>query len=610
MQKTTIARKIEFATSRLVGWSPILFPIIGSLCILGWLINFSRSGFDFTDESYYLVWMADPFLYDSSSTQFGFIYHPLYRLLGGNIAALRQANIVITFCLSWILFQTLLRVIFIGAAQDRWQRFALASGFASASLIAFSAWLTTPNYNSLALQSLMITATGLLLAESTASRSSVLGWVLIGTGGWLAFMAKPSTAAALGGCTGIYLFSAGKLRGKLFLISLGVASALCVLSALALDGSILGFVGRLQRGFGLGKTLGGGHTVEEIMRLDTFQLNRLQRALLAGFTFLSFSGAYSICSDRKPLKMAAAAVTAILFLFVTLTTFGVFHNRIELGRFPQLLLVAIPFSAAAFGIFSQREKILSKTPLAHWALAIMFIAFPHIYAFGTNDNYWHVGGFASLFWLLSGLVIVGSVVRDQKNLILLLPLVLGTQTISVVLIQNGMESPYRNDQALRLNDHPVDIGSSTLILSRGYATYLASSIGGARQVGFRAGTPVIDLTGQSPGILYALGAKGLGQAWLIGGYSGSLSFTMEALRRVPCDQIADAWLLAEPDGPRSIPAEVLSRFGADLSRDYTTVASWETAEGAGGYEERRTQHLMKPNRSQKEALRLCESSRL
>ena len=32
---------------------------------------------------------------------------------------------------------------------------------------------------------------------------------------------------------------------------------------------------------------------------------------------------------------------------------------------------------------------------------------------------------------------------------------------------------------------------------------------------------MIDLTGQSPGILYAIGAVNVGQAWTIGGYPGS-----------------------------------------------------------------------------------------
>ena len=76
---------------------------LGSVLVLGLLLKYSAYGIDFTDESFYLVWISNPFIYSVSLTQFGFIYHPLYSLLGGDIAALRQANILITYGLAWSL---------------------------------------------------------------------------------------------------------------------------------------------------------------------------------------------------------------------------------------------------------------------------------------------------------------------------------------------------------------------------------------------------------------------------------------------------------------------------------------------------------------------------
>lgn len=82
----------------------LTFSIIGTVSALVWVLWLSNYGLDFTDESYYLVWMSNPFNYSVSATQFGFIYHPLYEFLGGSIASLRQANILITFCLAWALY--------------------------------------------------------------------------------------------------------------------------------------------------------------------------------------------------------------------------------------------------------------------------------------------------------------------------------------------------------------------------------------------------------------------------------------------------------------------------------------------------------------------------
>jgi hypothetical protein len=60
------------------------------------------------------------------------------------------------------------------------------------------------------------------------------------------------------------------------------------------------------------------------------------------------------------------------------------------------------------------------------------------------------------------------------------------------------------------------------------------------------------------------------------------------------DELQKAWFLIEPEGPRSIPNEVFSYFGIDLKENYVEVASWQTAKGAGGYEERRQHILFRP----------------
>ena len=90
----------------------LALSVIGTIFTLGWVLWFSRYGLDLTDESFYLVWISSPFLYSVSSTQFGFVYYPLYELLGGNIAALRQANILITFGLAVALCNAFFKKIF------------------------------------------------------------------------------------------------------------------------------------------------------------------------------------------------------------------------------------------------------------------------------------------------------------------------------------------------------------------------------------------------------------------------------------------------------------------------------------------------------------------
>jgi hypothetical protein len=116
----------------------------------------------------------------------------------------------------------------------------------------------------------------------------------------------------------------------------------------------------------------------------------------------------------------------------------------------------------------------------------------------------------------------------------------------------------------------------------------------AREAGFKPTTPMIDLFGQSPRILYSIGAENIGQAWTIGGYPDSLKLAETAIVSTPCEKISTAWILSEQDGPRSIPTELMIRLGADFPDSYKHVGTWQTAEGAGGYPNPRTQDLYKP----------------
>ena len=151
------------------------FSGIGTVALLGWILALTRYGIDFTDEGFYLVSIANPFAYTATLTQFGYIYHPIYNILTGDIASLRQFNILLTFFLSWSLAAHLLKWLASEAAKNRVQLHIVAAGFSTSSLILFDSWLVTPSYNSLALQAVLITSIGFVLARKTGSISSIIG---------------------------------------------------------------------------------------------------------------------------------------------------------------------------------------------------------------------------------------------------------------------------------------------------------------------------------------------------------------------------------------------------------------------------------------------------
>src|ERR1700737_1011991 len=149
-----MARNSFFASA--MQWAALTISVVASLSLLGWVLLRCRAGFDFTDEGFYLNWISNPWNFGVSVSQFGFVYHPLYKLVGGDIALLRQANGLILFALGWALCAALVQSVFVGGGSTAASQRAAAAGAGlvpgAASLSFFDLWVPTPSYNSLALQ--------------------------------------------------------------------------------------------------------------------------------------------------------------------------------------------------------------------------------------------------------------------------------------------------------------------------------------------------------------------------------------------------------------------------------------------------------------------------
>ena len=113
---------------------------------------------------------------------------------------------------------------------------------------------------------------------------------------------------------------------------------------------------------------------------------------------------------------------------------------------------------------------------------------------------------------------------------------------------------------------------------------------------------MVDLSGHSPGVLYALGADSFGVAWTLGGYPGTAKFVTRGLQAASCEQLSAAWVLSEPKGPRPVPRDVLISFGANPEKDYKIVGEMRSPEG-------QIQFLSKPTRNAQEAINACELAR-
>ncbi len=588
-----------------------------TLFTLGWVLWRSHYGLDFTDESYYLVAMSSPWNYSATATQFSFVYHPLYVLLDGNIAALRQANILITFGLAWILCLTVLRTsfakpIFTGLVTHDISDFITSGALAVSALSALvfaGLWLATPCYDSLNFQSLLIAGTGLLLAEKRISKASLMGWVLIGIGGWASFMAKPTTAALLGLGTVIYLSFAGKLNPRLLIIALFTAIALLITSAWLIDGSIFAFVERLRNGAEIISHT-SGHTPNQMLRLGELNLGSKEIIFIVVETFLLSAAIVSLKPCNKYANILGFTISLAIAFVIFVVASGVFIPRLEFGSDQGALFFAIPFSAFITGLFLTRARIFLQLKRPCWAIVLFLLVLPYVYAFGTSNNYWFEEYCACIFWLLAGLIFISPVIVAREHKRILIPICLTVQLITITTLSVGMQNPYRGSLPLSQDRFPIAVGrpESRLILPKEYGEYISNAVKLANQAGFQPGTPMIDMTGQFPGTLYALRAKSIGQAWMIGGYPDSDRRAIATLSLVSCDELAKAWLLIEPHGPEKLSPKLLENFGINMTTDFKKIGTLITPSGAGGYNQRYMQQILKPIRSFGSARSACKSA--
>jgi len=544
---------------------------------LAWLLASCYRGFDITDESYYLIWMADPWRYPVSVTQFGFVYHPLYLLIGGDIAILRQINVLGTFLLAWALCLLTLRCC--GASSmDRphWRSptsLAIAAVLATSSLIAFRLMLLTPSYNSLCFQALMVAGCGLLLAEQRLDRISLVGWVLIGLGGWLGFMGKPTTAMAMALWSPLFLLISGRLSWRGAGLAALVAAVMLVISAMYIDSSVETFYCRMRAGIYTGELLESGHTLRDSLRIDVLPLPSLRlMALLLGALAISIAAGLTLARYqwlRFAILSGTVAVSVMALTMIVGNWLPQFKSTPFLGTLILMVSVGAVLLALALG-FGRSSWPVPRRALA---VALCFPLAPHALAFGTNNNYWEAGSQAAIFWLLGGLGLLLPFLSREHAARVMLPLLVVGQAIAILIVQWAFTHPYRQPQPLWRLNTPVAVGGAggTLWVHAELAEYTQELRRQAADAGFIPGMPMIDLTGESPGGPYLLGAAAIGQPWMVGGYPGSRAMAKDMLGRVPASELKRAWLLVEPGGSRQMPVELLADFGLFRAGGYQEV---------------------------------------
>jgi hypothetical protein len=586
-------------------WAALAVTVLASMALLCGVLIRCRSGFDFTDEGYYLNWISDPWRYQSSASQFGFVYHPIYLLAAGDVALLRQCNLLILFILAFVLSTLLL----LSLDQERSggpQRIAALTGIAaivSASALTFlEIWISSPSYNSLNFQSLLVVAIGIVLAGRGEVSYKFLPWFLTGLGGGMAFLAKPTTAGVIGILALGYIIRVEKCRARALLTSVVTAVVLVFVSAWMIDGSPAAFAARILSGTEQINRLLSRHQLTDILGWDGFGLNRRQLLLLP---LIALFGAGYAHYTKQAIPAWTTAIATGFSIAGIVVMMDLDWTRPVTDMFQWALFLSFFLGTIAASTYDRWRTMSRRSQ----ALVVCLSLFPLAYAIGTSANFWPAAGRAGFFWLLSALILISEKSVDSARWPRLLPVASLSLLISAAIVHTAAGKPYRQLEALRLQDNVTQINpeGSALRLSAPHARYIRSLNRLASQNGFETGTFMLDMSGVSPGSLYVLGARPLGTAWTLGGYPGSREFLEAAFDAEGCDTIASSWILLERDAPEGYHPEILKRVGIDIHRDYSDLGAITSVRSFPPRE--LEHHLLKPSRTVDAARKACSEAR-
>lgn len=452
-----------------------------ALLFCGGLLAYGAGrGIDLTDEIFYLVWARDPEAYALLYQPFGYLLHPLYALLGGDIAHYRLAGFAITAAAGVLLGRQL--------APEPARRLAFAVFGAAAALVIYFPWIVTPSYNSAANVGAMLVLAGvatLLRTEGAPARLTAA--LAIACGLCAAAFAKPPLFAL--GSVLVVALATWSFRGNR-------GRSIALLGAMALTMLLIALFLPLSRVPGLLARIAAS---QHILALPNTPLRLPIKVLGDG--------------AAVPPLLTAAALAAIGALALRRTRWGGWlgHGAIAFGliylastvpdtldggipEFPGLALLLIAMAYAA--LVARRDGLL---------LALLLVA-PFAVALGTFNNQWAQLDFSMVFPLLALFRLAADDPlpwrRTAATLVAIAapPLLLLAAAMAPYSLPDSIFA-----QAIAVR-HPLT--GSALLVDEETADFL----NGAR--GKATGALLVDLSGTGPGVAAALGAKAPVLLWL------------------------------------------------------------------------------------------------
>lgn len=555
-----------------------VLPVLLLLAVqVGLYLWMAPRGFEFTDESYYfhnfLYWRE----FTGNVTFFGAYFEWPFRAFGASIAAMRALSLLLLLASAAIL----MRQVMLFAWGDRHRKEGIKQGIlymlgpmaAAMLFFGYLATLRAPSYNLLCLAAMAVMTACMLsvMDRREAGRRTSAVAFLYGLALGTCFLSKATSAALLAVFHLIFFVALNRdwnrkwLLGIVALVTAGFAFNFLILTLL-----FPGWFGVLREGLALAAVRDGAYSTWFVLNAVRWELQNLVPVVgpwLLGAAVLLFL-------LRQRIKVASRFTLSLLVVFmVTAIPFShVYQYRSRIW-----LIVSIGVAAGLWVVerLVRRGQPAGYSGRRELALMVLLMVSPVAFSFGTNMPVLAHSAIASLFvftgiflrlYRLADARTISSAALASSFALLCIP-ALATQWLALTDIRYN----YRQAAPLGLQDTPLVLGTggSTVRVDRQIAASLLRMQEMVRKAGMPAGQDMLDLTGDGPGVIYAIGARPLGSPWMLGGYPGSPATIERVIQKVETARVRAAWLITSTDNPRRISnwrAIMEGKIGPDTHR--------------------------------------------
>lgn len=537
------------ATSRSMGSTVWLFRLLASVASIAVVVclyvNLDR-GLDLTDESYYLLWIDHPNAYGIASSMFGFVLSPAYHFLEGDPAALRHLGLILLALVAAAMSWTAVRL-------NSHRKLLLVDEivilFAAAATVVtyYYWWLPTPSYNWLPLVATFPLLTGILLVQH--GKAAVGSALLVGLSGVLAFAGKPTTGI---GFALVYLFSVTVIDGF----------SLRTLHHIALSGIICLALTGLAAFIVIDPWLA---LAQARAYADFFGIAPATGSLFRGLAaplgyYVAGAAALMACCARASVARWSGLVAAIAAVAVASRLFAVSYGELQ-GMMVMTVSLAVVANCLAWTPERPGWRSLFVPLLAH----IM----PWFAAFGTTNS---LTNQVSLYVALplTGVIATAYLCFGSRDWRAPATACIAP-VFAVVALYNAAIAPYRLASGLNTQVYPVKVGGGVLKVDSRTRDFIETLRRQAVEAGLKAGTLILDFSGDTPGIAFLLGGRPPVFPWLVGGYAFSDVLAAKIVSQLSPEQRRSAWLVCS-DAPRPFDLAFISSLGFDLENNYQVVS--------------------------------------